>query len=315
MRRYLVTGAAGFIGRRLVQMLLTRGDAVVAVDPALAHGLSWPDGSSGHPLPVEEWARYEGPDGQVDAIIHLGSPVGTIGVTHYAGSVAARIVAATQAVIDIAGWGIPLINVSTSEVYGGGTDLGEHMPCVWQPAHSARKAYALGKLAAEADVHTAGLRRAISVRPFNVAGPGQSADLGFVLPRWARQHVRGEPVTVFGSGQAQRAFTHVDDFCDLLLLLADDPAAWRDPILNASNVRNTRSIMDLARLMQLEAERHLGACSPVEHVAGPGVTGWEDAPTKLPDTTLVASYGWQPTRPVEQVVREVLEHEALVHQL
>jgi nucleoside-diphosphate-sugar epimerase len=73
-----------------------------------------------------------------------------------------------------AGYGCPLIDVSTSEVYGSGGADSEDDVCTFQAPTSARKEYAVAKLAAETMLrNTAGLDVRI-VRPFNVAGPRQS---------------------------------------------------------------------------------------------------------------------------------------------
>src|SRR3990172_11312613 len=85
-----------------------------------------------------------------------------------------------------------IVDVSTSEVYGGGRDgyCSENDFKIVPPQVTVRLEYAVGKLAAEISLINATrvtpLYAAI-VRPFNVAGPRQSGKGGFVLPRFISQ--------------------------------------------------------------------------------------------------------------------------------
>ena len=66
------------------------------------------------------------------------------------------------------------------------------------------------------------------VRLFNTVGPRQTGAYGMVLPRFVRQAVAGEPLTVYGDGTQTRCFAHVHDTVDALVRLLDcDAAAGR----------------------------------------------------------------------------------------
>ena len=70
--------------------------------------------------------------------------------------------------------------------------------------------------------------RAVIVRFFNTVGPRQTGRYGMVIPRFVRQALAGEPLTVFGTGQQVRCFCHVHDVVPALpRLIAADRACGR----------------------------------------------------------------------------------------
>ncbi len=86
---------------------------------------------------------------------------------------------------------------------------------------------------------------AVIVRLFNTVGPRQTGRYGMVIPRFARQALAGEPLTVFGTGAQVRCFCHVHDVVPALIALAESDRA----LGKAVNVGSTEqvSIEDLAR--------------------------------------------------------------------
>src|SRR5205823_9682726 len=128
----------------------------------------------------------------------LASVVGPVGVLAHAGRMAGMMVNDTSRMATLAlACGARLVDVSTSEVYGGGRDgyCSERDFKIIQPKVTVRLEYAVGKLAAEiALINSTKVTplRACIVRPFNVAGPRQSGKGGFVLPRFVGQALRGE---------------------------------------------------------------------------------------------------------------------------
>jgi UDP-glucose 4-epimerase len=200
--------------------------------------------------------------------------------------------------------GARVVDVSTSEVYGGGRDgyCSERDFKIIQPTVTVRLEYAVGKLAAEiALINTArvaGLYASI-VRPFNVAGPRQSARGGFVLPRFIGQALRGEPLTVYGDGSMIRAFTHVLDIVDGIVLTM--AAGESGEVYNLGNPVNKTSILDLAkRVISL-----LGGPSRIEFVDPKRLFGplFEEANDKYPDADKsTRELGWCPKHDIERVI-------------
>jgi len=189
--RAIVTGGAGFIGSRLVDRIHAEGGNCLVIDDFSTHTGSprwpkpYPKGSAFYnanvadvTIPKEWW--------EVDAVFHLAGKLGPVGVLYHKGSIAYdTIVAASQSGRWASKSNVPLIFMSTSEVYGSPDEANsEDTPKVFRQ-FTARSEYAVSKLAAENMlVNRPGLDVRV-IRPFNVTGPGQRADGGFVLPRFA----------------------------------------------------------------------------------------------------------------------------------
>jgi UDP-glucose 4-epimerase len=60
------------------------------------------------------------------------------------------------------------------------------------------------------------------VRLFNVVGPHQTGKYGMVLPRFVKQAVKGEPITVYGDGSQVRSFIDINDCINMLQLLCEN---------------------------------------------------------------------------------------------
>lgn len=301
--KILCTGGGGFLGQHVVADLDRHGHNVIVVDPAGQGVLRSGDA-------IFERIEHATNIPDFDVAIHLAAPVGTYGVVRHAGTVASQIMASTSAVLDLcAARDAKLINVSTSEVYGFDGYYRESAVCEVPPRHSPRLAYAVGKLAAEQDVHSSGVD-ARTIRPFNMAGPGQNHELGFVVPRWCRQLLDGVPLTVFGDGLYRRTFCHVHDFCDLIGLYLD---RWDDipTVVNAGNPANETSMIDLARRFQDVVAQDPSADVPlVEFVDGRDVFGllWEEAAghDKIAVIDRAHQIGWNPKRSLDSIIRDTL---------
>ena len=156
-KKILVTGGFGFLGSHLVEALLQ--DKYVAVHVV--------DNLSSNPIPLEvllqEWkglpdnlsydictvskfcAQYE--NRAFDEIYHLASIVGPVGVLYHAGRIAKTIINDACDLADLALRGdAKLLDVSTSEVYGGGQEgsCAERMPKIIHADVTVRSEYAVG---------------------------------------------------------------------------------------------------------------------------------------------------------------------------
>lgn len=313
----LVTGGFGFIGGHLVSALLTRGDVVHVVDDLSSSPVSHDWLLSQLPpeqrarlsydlATVEEFAEDRWPgDLRYDSIFHLASPVGPAGVLRFGGEMVREIVRDTYHLIDRCLTDKSrLIDVSTSEVYGGGQSglCAENTEKRIPPDTTIRLEYAVAKLAAETaiinKVQVAGLDASI-IRPFNVAGPRQSPVGGFVLPRFIRQAHFGRPLTVFGDGMALRAFTHVQDLVDGLVLVGD--AGRPGVAYNIGNPANRISILELAHLVVDVT----GSSSDIVLIDPRTVYGplYAEANDKFPEPgRAIKELHWAPHRSVRETV-------------
>jgi UDP-glucose 4-epimerase len=317
MKNYLVTGGLGFIGSHLVSALLEDPQAQVTVVDNLMNKVFATDqlveeicGDKPGKLEVQVLSVAEfTPQKSFDKIFHLASVVGPAAVLHYSGFITESIVRDTYKVIRLAQThGAQLVNVSTSEVYGGG-DRGfcqEETPRVFRGPASARQEYAAGKAACEvsiANLCSTGKLNAVTIRPFNVSGVRQLGQGGFVLPRFIGQAMQDLPLTVFGDGVQVRAFTDVRDIVSGILKVSEK--GQNGEFYNVGNSANLITIRELAALVL----QVTGSRSEIRLVDPKTLYGehYEEAADKFPDASKVTGLGWQPRFPLDQTVKAVHE--------
>ncbi|MBV7245823.1 SDR family NAD(P)-dependent oxidoreductase [Streptomyces sp. MW-W600-10] len=228
-RTVAVTGAGGFFGSNLVRGLLEAGATVRAFVRYRS------DGGIGGLGPLAEHPRLEVHRGDLrdkdslpplldgaDTLYHLGA---LISVPHSFLDPAAYLGVNATGTVNLlgaareAGTG-RIVAVSTSEVYGTAQTerIGEDHPLV------AQSPYAASKIAAEKlceSFHHAYAAPVVTVRPFNLYGPGQSSRA--VIPSIARQIVQSGVVRL-GNTDAFRDFNYVDDTVDAMIKLGLAPA-------------------------------------------------------------------------------------------
>jgi UDP-glucose 4-epimerase len=277
--RVLVTGGAGFIGRRLVRALTAAGHEVAVVDlrPYAGDGVEMVTGDIRDDAVL---ARAVRPG--TDTIIHLAAitsvvdsiddPVGTYQTN----------VAATASLLELARTtGVTtFLLASTNAVVGnvGDETITERSPLRPLSPYGATKAAAEMLLSCYAGVYG---MTTCAMRFSNVYGPGMQQKDSFI-PRLMRAARDGKGVQVRGDGSMVRDVVHVDDVVQGIL------AAWRaghiGPVILGSG--QSVSVMDM-----VEAARSVtGAPLPVEHVpVGPG-----EMPAVLLDASVARGLGYVP---------------------
>src|SRR3989338_334739 len=90
----------------------------------------------------------------------------------------------------------------------------------------------------------------VSLRYFNVYGPGASAEGAYalVISRFLDQRKRGEPMTVVPDGQQSRDFTHVHDVVRANILSAESTKVGQGEVINIGGGKN-RSVLEVAELI------------------------------------------------------------------
>ncbi|MDX6519338.1 MAG: UDP-glucose 4-epimerase, partial [Gaiellaceae bacterium] len=141
-----------------------------------------------------------------------------------------------------------LIEFSTSEVFGTyAYKVAETNVTTTGSVGDARWTYAVSKLAGEHMAHAYkdefGLP-AVSVRPFNVFGPGQIG--GGAIRAFIEAALDGRDLTIHGDGSQIRAWCYVDDMVEATLLCLEHPGAVGHTF-NVGNPRATVTIYDLAQ--------------------------------------------------------------------
>jgi UDP-glucose 4-epimerase len=154
-----------------------------------------------------------------------------------------------------------VVDFSTSEVFGSHAFKSkEDSETVSGSAGEARWTYAVSKLAAEhlsKAYHTEFNLPTVSVRPFNVYGPGQTGEGAIQI--FIKRALQDEDIFIYGDGNQIRAWCFVDDFVDCLVKTIEYPEA----IGESFNIGNSRAVMTTYGLAQTVC-RVLGSKSKIK---------------------------------------------------
>lgn len=300
--RIYVTGGLGFIGSFTCEHLRDLGFDVVAVDDLSSNVVACVDGVT---TVVEDLRRVG--FSRADAVVHCASPVGAVALLHARASITHEIVDTTHHVATrCASLGIPLVNIATSEVYGFSGEYHESDSLTVPDKHSARIEYAVGKIAGEHLLYGFKDLRFISLRPFNVTGPRQTAAKGFVLPTFVEQAQAGDPLTVFEDGKQERAFTSVYDVARFIARTITERNFDRRAY-NVGNPDNRTTVLGLAKRVLEQT----GSASEITFTTGKAVhgEGYEEAEgiVKVPNIARARSAGWSPRDSLDSLIRKTIE--------
>jgi len=196
-------------------------------------------------------------------------------------------------------------------VYGLATKIpsAEEDPITFGSPSKGRWSYACSKavdeflalaLARERDLP------ATVIRLFNTVGPRQSARYGMVLPRFVRQALAGEPLTVYGDGSQTRSFCFVGDVIWALLNILDDDKTIGE-IYNLGNPQEVK-ILDLAQRVIAQT----GSSSVVSFVpfSEAYTEGFEEIHRRVPDISkLREAIGFVPRVGLDEIVAFVIDSE------
>ncbi len=313
-RTTLITGGAGFIGSHVIEALVARGESVVALDDLstgrlenIAHLMGGNDVRFVEGTALDESLIAELVE-NCDLVIHLAAAVGVRLIVERPVHTIETNVKATEVVLAAAAQkGVPVILASTSEVYGKSVDIpfNEDADISLGPTHTSRWAYACSKALDEWLAFAYALEKNVSVtivRFFNTVGPRQTGQYGMVLPTFAAQALRGEPITVFGDGEQRRCFCHVSDTVEALLLLADGKAIGQ--VVNVGNNEEV-SMMELARRVKAATSSN----SEIQLIpyAEAYAEGFEDMMRRVPDLQRLKDLtGFMPCRPLDTIIADVV---------
>ena len=198
----------------------------------------------------------------VDLIFHLAAAVGVFEVIRRPLSTLLNNIRASEQVFEFGSErGIRTVFTSTSEVYGknDADRLREEDDSIFGSTQKVRWTYAISKAADEFIALAFHRERDFPVtiaRLFNTTGPRQSGSYGMVVPRFVRQALNGEPMTIHGDGNQTRCFTNVFDCVEALTRLARTDAAIGQ-VVNVGQPSEI-SIDELAELVRDMAGSRLG---------------------------------------------------------
>jgi len=308
--RILVTGGAGFVPSHLVDALIARGAEVVAVDNFItgskdnvAHladnpGFTLVEADISDGVPADDPALA----GRFDAILHFASPASPTDFEQLpiqilrVGSVA-TLHLLERSVRD----GARFLMASTSEAYGD--PLVHPQPeTYWGNVNpnGIRSVYDESKRFSEAATmayHRArGLDVAI-VRIFNTYGPRMRPDDGRAIPTFITQALRGQPLTVHGTGTQTRSICYVDDLVRGILLLLDSTETG--PV--NCGTEHEMTMRELAETIVALT----GSRSEITYTQ----RGADDPEKRRPDLTLARTrLGYEPRVSPEDGLRRTIEY-------
>lgn len=314
MHDYLITGGAGFIGSHLAERLLKDGNRVTIIDdlstgrwaniaalegnPAFRATIASADDAA---LISEEVRRH-------DFIFHLASAVGVQLVVDRPVETVQRIVRTTDVIMEQAArFRRPVLLTSTSEVYGKSeaATFREDSDTVMGPTSKRRWAYACAKALDEflmlAHYYQTSLPVYI-VRLFNTVGPKQSGQYGMVLPRFIEAALKGEALTVFGSGKQSRCFSSVFDIVDGLIALSRTPDAIGKVVNLGSNEEISMHAL-AERVIRLTGSMSTITMVPYEKAYGPG---FDDMLRRVPDLRRARELiAWSPKHSLDDTILQI----------
>src|SRR6186713_2152840 len=250
----VVTGGAGFLGSHLIDRLLAEGHRVIAIDNLITGNTA----NIGHLVGNENFRFVKHnvsnfiflPEQQIDYVFHFASPaspidylelpiptlkVGALGTHNTLGLAKAKkatfLLASTSEC-----YGDPLVHPQKEDYWGNVNPIGP------RGVYDEAKRFAEAMTMAYHRYHNVDTK---IVRIFNTYGPRMRINDGRAVPTFIAQALRGEDVTIFGSGGQTRSFCYITDLVDGILRLM--ASSENDPV-NIGNPHEM-SIEDMARLI------------------------------------------------------------------
>lgn len=218
----VVTGAAGFLGSHLADLLLARGHKVIGIDNFITGSVDNIVHLGGNPnfkFVLQDVTEFVFLNGPVNYVWHFASPaspfdylnfpiqtlkVGSLG-THKALGLAkdkkARFLLASTSEI----YGDPLVHPQPENYWGNVNPIGP------RGCYDEAKRFAEAMTMAYHQEHKVQTRIA---RIFNTYGPRMRLNDGRIVPTFISQALRHKPVTVFGKGRQTRCFCYVSDLTE-----------------------------------------------------------------------------------------------------
>ena len=309
--RYVISGAAGFIGSHLCDRLMEQDHEVVALDNLITGSRRNIAHLFHHPkftFVEQDVCRHVTVAGGVDRVFHLASLASPV---HYLNHPIETLEAGstgTRNMLELARQhNARFLLTSTSETYGDPlvhpqpeTYWGNVNPVGPRSCYDESKRYAEALTMAYTRVH--GVATNIA-RIFNTYGPRMALNDGRVVPALIDQALRGARLTVFGDGSQTRSFCYVSDMVEGLLLLSESDE--REPVNLGNPVE--MSILEFANRIR----ERFGETQGIEFRALPQ----DDPKVRQPDITKAKRIlDWEPKISLDEGLTTTIEYfKASVH--
>jgi dTDP-glucose 4,6-dehydratase len=300
----LVTGAAGFLGSHLTDVLLAEGHTVLGVDNLATGSLA----NLAH-LKSEPRFSFENIDiirpfdlGPVDYVFNMASPASPIDYMRLGIETLQVGSAGTLNTLEIARkYNAGYLHASTSECYGDPlvhpqveTYWGNVNPIGPRSVYDEAKRFSEAAVAAYHRYHNVNTHL---VRIFNTYGPRLQANDGRVISNFMMQALRGEPLTIYGDGLQTRSFCYCADLIEGIVRLS------RSDEHLPTNIGNPVEFTMLECAKEVQAL--VGSGSGIVFQPLPQ----DDPKQRKPDITKAKTLlGWEPKVPLAEGLARSLDY-------
>ncbi|MBV9264724.1 MAG: SDR family oxidoreductase [Acidobacteriaceae bacterium] len=302
--RYVISGAAGFIGSHICDRLISSGHQVLAFDNLItghreniAHLLK----NSRFEFREQDVCEAFEIAGSVDRVFHLASLASPVDYLEHPIETLESGSTATRNMLEIAlRHNARFLLTSTSECYGDPlehpqreTYWGNVNPVGLRSCYDESKRYAEALTMAYHRVH--GVKTNIA-RIFNTYGPRMALNDGRVVPAFIDQALRGVNLTVFGDGSQTRSFCYVSDMVEGLLRLSECDEIYPVNLGNPTEL----TILGFAELIRKRFDDAVG----IDFLPLPS----DDPKVRRPDITKARTIlGWEPRVPLDEGLTQTID--------
>jgi len=316
MKKFIITGGAGFIGSTLVKALLEKGAESILIIDDLSTGSESNISSVLNDERIEFInSRIEDVDNLDDLLssydfcYHLAAGVGVQYIMeNLSDSLLTNILATHKVLESCQANNIPVLLTSTSEVYGVAEDdiWTEDTKSLIGPTTKLRWSYAASKMIDEfiaLSLYEEGKISPIIVRLFNIIGPNQLSKYGMVVPKFIEAALKDEDITIHGDGSQSRSFTWVDDVVNYLIKLAEIKAYGE--IFNIGQTEEI-TIKELAELVISKTNSN----SQIIYKSHEDVFGkaFEDPKRRTPGIDkIIECTGIKPTKDIDFMIENIID--------
>ncbi|MET0626804.1 MAG: UDP-glucuronic acid decarboxylase family protein [Pyrinomonadaceae bacterium] len=309
--RILVTGGAGFIGSHLCERLLAGGHDVLCLDNFFT-------GRRENVHHLMDSKRFEVVRHdiiepvllEVDQIYNLACPASPV---HYQYNPVKTVKTNVLGTINMLGLAkrvrARILQASTSEVYGDPEvhpqteDYWGHVNCI-----GIRSCYDEGKRLAETlmmDYHRQNRVDTRIIRIFNTYGPRMLENDGRVVSNFIVQALRGEELTIYGTGAQTRSFCYVDDLVEGMMRLMNVEADAHPGV----DVHDPVNVGNPGEFTMRELAEEVGRAAGVEVRLRQCPLPKDDPRQRRPDITRAQKLlGWEPTVPLREGLRRTVAY-------
>ena len=316
MKKFIITGGAGFIGSTLVKALLEKGAESILIIDDLSTGSESNISTVLNDERIEFInSRIEDVDNldnlfsSYDFCYHLAAGVGVQYIMeNLSDSLLTNILATHKVLESCQTNNIPVLLTSTSEVYGVAEDdvWTEDTKSLIGPTTKLRWSYAASKMIDEfiaLSLYEEGKISPIIVRLFNIIGPNQLSKFGMVVPKFIEAALKNEDITIHGDGSQSRSFTWVDDVVNYLIKLAEIK-----PYGEIFNIGQTEeiTIKDLAELVISKTNSN----SQIIYKSHEDVFGkaFEDPKRRTPGIDKIIDFtGIKPSKNIDFMIENIID--------